>query len=94
MLCDVLKCHGSQRAVQLSLALLLLHQCNMEAIALARDKSKDGGQLVECLAHSSNLLPSVKETVISSDELVKQMNIPSTVAISIYVCILFDFFLL
>lgn len=95
MLCDILKCHGSQRAVHLSLVLMLLHQCNMEAIALARESSGDGGLLSECLAHSSNLLPSVKQTVISSDELVKQMNFPGIYMLSVHaqctMCIVLSF---
>ena len=70
MLCNVLKSRDDETSIQLSLALLLLHRCNIEAITLARERKHQGGMLGRCLA-SGSLLPPVKETMCSEELLLK-----------------------
>ena len=67
----MLKSHDDEVSIHLSLALLLLHQCNIEAITLARDKGYQGGALGQCLAFGSSFLPPVKETMCSEELLRK-----------------------
>lgn len=70
-MCRVLTRHGGERAIHLSLTLLLQHRCYVEAIALAQEHEREGGILGLCLSRGSALLPPSKQGMCSMDLLKK-----------------------
>lgn len=61
-------CHkGGERSIQLALHLLLVHRCNTEAIALAKEREKEGGPFATCLIETSKKLPNPQRSVCSME---------------------------
>jgi hypothetical protein len=70
-ICGVLCDKGGSRAIELVLRLLIVNHRHIEAIALAKEREREGGPFASALIKCSHQLPSFRQAMCSSDLLGK-----------------------